>query len=275
MPVPLTFAVLAAFLFVLFWGGALIVQGYLYQQPADRLPIRAAAAAALVAGFLTFWVWLDRRAPGRYDTFFEFAPYTTTAFTEFEAVRWRADPSGKGFQPGPDGKPAERTSTFRRRPGGKGAAFVDDGGQTFQLGTSDELTAAMLVKTGDGPPARFDAELKDEPRTGRKTYFGERRFVDADARYVRGDQLGVVYVPSDAVVGIALSLNFLLFVVYFVAFWPGLRFELWHAVGLAAGFGLATMLLGMPLLFKPNRAPRAAPPAATTRVEPAAAAAGL
>ncbi|MBX9583358.1 MAG: hypothetical protein K2X87_23905 [Gemmataceae bacterium] len=261
MTVLLTFALLAVTLFVLFWAGALVAQGYLYQQPADQLPARAGAAALLVAGFLTFWVWLDKRAPGKYDTFFEFAPYTTAAFGEFEAVRWRNDPAAKAFKKDEAGKTAERTTTFKRRAGGKTAAFAEEGtGQPFQLGTADELTAALLVKAGDGPPVRFDAELKADPKTGRPTYFGEKRFVEAGGdRYVRGDQLGVLYVPSNAVVVASLALNLLLFVVFFAAFWPGLRFELWHAVGLAVVFGLVTMLLVMPMLFKPNRTPRPAP----------------
>ncbi|MBX9584133.1 MAG: hypothetical protein K2X87_27865, partial [Gemmataceae bacterium] len=62
MTVLLTFALVAAALFVLFWGGSLLAQGYLYQQPAEYLPARAAVAAAVVAGFLTFWVWLDKQA---------------------------------------------------------------------------------------------------------------------------------------------------------------------------------------------------------------------
>lgn len=258
MTVLLTFALLAAGLFVLFWGGSLLAQGYLYQQPADLLPARAGVAAVVVAGFLSFWVWLDRGAPGKYDTFFEFAPYTTTPFTEFEAVRWRDDPAAKAFRRDEAGKTVERTTRFKRRGGGKVAPFVEDGtGQPFQLGTADELTAALVVKTGDGPPTRFDAEFRADPKTGRPAYFGEKRFVEAGGeRYVRGDQLGVLYVPSTAVVAASLGLNLLLFLVFFAAFWPGLRFELWHAVGLAVVFGLVAMLLVMPLLFKPNRGPR-------------------
>ena len=270
MTVLLTFALVAAALFVLFWGGSLLAQGYLYQQPAEYLPARAAVAAAVVAGFLTFWVWLDKQAPGKYDTFFEFAPYTTTPFTEFDAVRWQNDPAAKSFRKDETGKEVERVSRFRRRGGGKAAPFVEEGtGKAFQLGTADELTAALVVKGDDGRLARFDAELKDDPKTGRPTYFGETRFVEAGGeRYARGDQLGVLYVPSTAVVAASLGLNLFLFVVFFAVFWPVLRFELWHAVGLAVVFGLVAMLLGMPLLFKPNRGPRAAADVASTPPPP-------
>ena len=62
-------------------------------------------------------------------------------------------------------------------------------------------------------------------------------------------------------------LNLLLFVAWFVAFWPILRFTVGHALGLAAVMGLVTMLLVMPLLFKPNRAAKGpeAPHAALRR----------
>jgi hypothetical protein len=58
---------------------------------------------------------------------------------------------------------------------------------------------------------------------------------------------------------LALLLNFLHFVVWFVAFWLILQFTRGHAFLLAVAFGVFTMILIMPLLFKPNR--EAKPPA--------------
>src|SRR5262249_17534024 len=82
-------------LFAIFLGGSIVAQGYLYQAPADRLPVRAIAAAVLVGAFLTIWTLIDKRSPRKYDTFFEFAPYETSTFDEMEAVRWvSADPRG-------------------------------------------------------------------------------------------------------------------------------------------------------------------------------------
>ncbi|MDB5309604.1 MAG: hypothetical protein JWO38_3806 [Gemmataceae bacterium] len=264
MTLLLTFLLVTFALFALFWGGTLVAQGYLYQQPTDRLPLRAAAAAALVGAFLTFWVWVDKRSPGKYDTFFEFAPYSTTTFTEFEAVRWTRDPAAGAkkveFKKDAKGGPAETTARFKRAPGGATPKFVEERtGREFKLNDSDTMTAALLLKGPDGgAPVRFKADLKEDKRTGGLTYSGERRFTEENgSRYVRGDQLGVLYVPSNSVVVLALLINFLLFVVWFAAFWPVLRFGVGHALGLAAVFGLVTMLLVMPLLFKPNRAPRA------------------
>ena len=50
-------------LFTLFLGGSLVAQGYLYQQPAERLPLRALSGAVLVGAFITIWVSIDRAAP--------------------------------------------------------------------------------------------------------------------------------------------------------------------------------------------------------------------
>ena len=58
----------------LFWGLALFVQGYLYNQPADKLPLRALAAGLGVAIFLTGWTYLNTRAThkDKYGVLHEF-----------------------------------------------------------------------------------------------------------------------------------------------------------------------------------------------------------
>jgi hypothetical protein len=250
-----TFLLLTGILFALFWGGSLLAQGYLYQQPASNLPIRAIAASVLVSGFLTFWVWLDQRNPGKYDTFFEFAGETAQRFDEFDAVRWHADIGGKGYKTGADDKPAETTTPYKRS-ATKADTFVNPKGEPFVMNDATSMTSAILVKAGEGgEPVRFNAELKEVPGSGMKSYTGERkRFVEADgSRYIWADQLGVMYVPNTGVVVVALLINLLMFVVWFAAFWPVLQFTWGHALGFAAVFGLVTMLLIMPLLFKPNR----------------------
>jgi hypothetical protein len=259
-------------LFALFLGGSIVAQGYLYQAPADRLPVRAIGAAALLGLFLTFWVWLDQRKPRKYDTFFEFAPYEMKKFDEFEALRWHSY-DGKRMKPGPDGKPLEVASKFRRGVG-KDAAFLEEGtGTPFALTGSDKksgeqfMTVAIKLKPeGEGEAVRFDAQLKDDV-SGRKVYTPEQQFDEQGGnRYVKGDQIGVLYVPSNTTVFVALLINLVHFVLWFVAFWAILHFTRGHAFILAVAFGLLTMLFLMPLLFKPNRAPPApAPPAAAAR----------
>jgi hypothetical protein len=79
--------------------------------------------------------------------------------------------------------------------------------------------------------------------------------------------MGTLFVPSTGTVVLALLINLLHFVVWFVAFWPILQFTRGHAFVLTVAFGLFTMILVMPLLFKPNREKPAAPPAAAQRTE--------
>jgi hypothetical protein len=245
-------------LFALFWGGSLVAQGYLYQQPAEHLPARAAVAALLVGLFLTVWVWIDKRNPGRYDTFFEFAPYSTLEYSEFTAVRWTA--AGGKLREDAEGKRIETAVRFKRRPGAKTNPFVEEGtGQSFKLNDSTMMTAAFLVPVDEGgEPVRFDADLK---KGAIPEYTPERRFTEVGgSRYIVAqtpEQLGVMYVPSTSVVVISLLLNFLLFVVWFVALWPVMRFGWGHSLGFAAVLGVVTMLVVMPLLFKPNRVPKA------------------
>ncbi len=264
----LMFVLVAIALFGIFWGGSLVAQGYFYQNPAERLGIRAAVAALLVGGFIAFWVWVDKKNPGKYDTFFAFAGESTREFAEFEAVRWHFDPSTKGMKKDAQGNSAETLVKFKRVPGGKTATFAEEGtDKKFATHDTDMMTAALLVKNDDGSPTRFNAEMKPDKRTGAMNYvsdLNERRFVEEKgSRYIKAAKPGTMYVPSGGAVAIALLLNFTLFAVWFVAFWPILRFSMGHAFGFAAICGLIVMLLIMPLLFGPNRKTERAPEGAS------------
>lgn len=262
-------------LFALFWGGGMVAQGYLYSQPADRFPLRAAAAALLVGIFLIFWCWLDKRSPRRYNPFFEIEAYQTQAFDEFEAVRWTADikalSTGKtDFKKGEDGKPVEKVTKFKRAGGGKSGAFVEEGtGNHFEMtgtprgGGAPVMTVAFLVRPEPGADAvRLNAHLKKDDRLG-TTYAteAERRFTeDGGSRYVKPEQLGVLYVPSSGLVALALLVNLAHFVAWFLAFWLVMHFRVAHALGFAAAFGLLTMLMIIPLLFEQGRKQPPPPP---------------
>jgi hypothetical protein len=260
----LVFLLLLVGLFALFLGGGLLAQGYLYQNPAERMPLRSAAGAVLVGGFVTFWMWVDQRAPGRYDTFFNFSPHTTVEFNEFEAVRWMG--SGGKLKLDAGGKPTETTTRFHRVPGGKGQFLEDGTGEPFKLSGSTSsgsqyMTGAIRIKGPDDTgPVRYNATLKEDPNTKTKTYTPEVKFEEEKgSRFVTADKLGTLYVPSTGTVVGALLLNFLLVVVWLVAFWPILRFSLSHALVFAASLAIVTMLAVMPLLFKQNRVAKPAP----------------
>jgi hypothetical protein len=248
-------------LFAVFLGGGLVAQGYLYQAPADRFPVRALAGAVLVASFITFWVLIDKRNPRKYDTFFEFAPYTTTTFDEFEAVRW-VSPDGTRFRVDPAGNKVEVGVKYKRGVGAQAKTFLEEG-------TNAEFNTIGFTKTNDsfmvgalklkpdpnGDAVRFNARLNPDGITyaGKKDIEGRRFDEVGGSRYVPADQIGVLFVPSTGTVVLALLINFLHFVVWFVAFWPILQFTRGHALLLAGAFGIFTMILVMPLLFKPNR----------------------
>ena len=268
----LVFLMMLLGLFALFLGGGLVAQGYLYQSPADRMPVRALVAAVLVAGFVALWVAVDRRSPGRYDTFFNFAPYSTAEFDEFEAVRWMG--SGGKLKLDPSGNPVETLVKFKRAAGGKGTTFVEEGtGEPFKMqGTTTSgaqyMTGALRVKgPGDPEPVRYNAALKEGAPKENPSYASQdRRFVEANgSRYVEAHLLGTLFVPSTGTVAGALALNFTLFAVWFIAFWPVLRFSVSHALIFAGAFGLLTMLTVMPVLFTQSRAKE--PAAAAARAE--------
>lgn len=266
---------LTVVLFALFLGGSLVAQGYLYQSPAERLPARALGAAVLVAGFLTVWVLIDKKYPRKYDTFFEFAPYTTAEFDEFSAVRWLS-PDGTRLKADANGKPVEVEVKFRRGTGAKANLFLEEKTDApFQLNgitPANESYMTAAIKLKPDPKAdeviRLNALLKDDPRSTVKIYTAERRFVeDGGSRYVEAEVLGTLFIPSTGTVVLALLINLTHFLVWFAAFWAILQFTRGHAFALTVIFGLMTMLLLMPLLFKPNRT--AVAPAETPKAAPA------
>jgi hypothetical protein len=259
----LVFLMMMLGLFALFLGGGLVAQGYLYQNPAERMPVRALAAAALVAGFITMWVWIDQKSPGRYDTFFNFAPYSTVEFDEFEAVRW-AGANGKLILD-PGGKPVETVVKFKRSAGGKGSDFVEEGtAKKFDPRSGTYMTGAIRVKGPNDPePVRYNALLNPKSPKDSPTYAEPRRFVEENgSRYVEMQPLGTLFIPSTGTVALALLLNFALVVVWLVAFWPVLRFSLVHALIFTGAFALLTMVAVMPVLFKQSRVEKPKEPAA-------------
>jgi hypothetical protein len=258
----ITLVLITLVLFALFLGGGLVAQGYLYQEPADRLPLRALAGAVLVSSFVALWVMIDARAPGKYDTFFRFSPYQTKEFTEFEAVRWVA-PDGVNLKKDEGGNKAEVLVKFKKGTGSRSNTFVEAAtGEPFQLNSSGKsgesyMTGAILARPGpEAEPVRFDATTREQgSRVNYVTGPEGRQFKEkGGSRYVQADQLGVVYEPSTGAIVLALLINLLHFVVWFAAFWPILQFTRGHAFILATVFALVTMLVVMPLLFERNRA---------------------
>jgi hypothetical protein len=238
----LVFLMMVLGLFALLLGGGLVAQGYLYEQPAERMPLRAVGGAVLVGGFVTLWVGIDRRAPEKYDVLFNFR--------------------------------GETTVEFKRPPGEKDAPFLEGGtGAPFELRGSTNsggqyMTGAIRVRAaGDAEPVRYNAKLNGD-RTYLKGDDGVQFKEEKGSRYVKDRELGALHVPSTVTVVVALLLNFTLVVVWVVALWPVMRFPFGTALMAGAGLAVITMLALMPVLFKPNRGPKppAAPKAASALV---------
>jgi hypothetical protein len=246
-----TLAVLTVALAAIFWGLSLFLQGYLYSMPASRLPLRALTGALAVSCFLTLWVFVNTRAESenKYGTFFEFNPTGAKEITQFEAVRYVI------------ASKEEKVVPFTLQSGTKPPAFVDAEGQKFKLADSGSgtITVALNIEL-DGKKSRFDAEMREDPRVGKVYSTDNKLFKEkGGSRYLEGETPYLVFAPSGAALFFAIALNVLMFVVWFVAFWPILQYLPGHAIGLAFVFGLVTMVVLMPLLFKLNKPKPAAP----------------
>jgi hypothetical protein len=247
----LTLVLSAVALTALLWGLALFLQGYLYSQPAEQLPLRAAVGGLAVACMLTGWAYLNTRAdrPDKYGVAIGLDRMMVSeevrTVNEFEAVRRSA------FRKGPDGKPEEKTVPYKWSEDGKGK-FVDPGtNKDFRLNDTDSMTVALLVPDGDGKKARFDAQIENGRYVGEAT--AERRFDEqGGSRHIDGQNPRQMVVPSTGALAGAAAVNALSFVVWFLVFWPVLRFNVGHALGLTVVFGALTLAIVMPLLFDLN-----------------------
>jgi hypothetical protein len=237
----LVFVLLAFGLIMLLWGGALVLQGYLYQSPADDLPIRAAAGGTVLAAFLTFWCYLDANNGGKYDTLFEFSPQEMTEYDAFDTVMKKAN--------------GEETSIhYNKRVGSKGTTsdFFDDKGQPWKKNTNDSMAVAILIKEKDKPePTRFNAKFDADGNFPRNLI--DLRYTDEAGRYMSADALGRVVRKKTGVLFANLFINFFHFALWWAVLWYGMRFALWHACGLALVLWLFTMLVMQPSLFNQTR----------------------
>jgi hypothetical protein len=250
----LTFAGLAVGLFAFFWATTLFLQASLYHEPAPKLPLRAAVAGMLVAGFLTFWTYANTRteAKDRYGTLFEFNPTASQEFKQFTAIRQSASKQ-------------ESTVAYQRT--GRAYVEVNNPGKSFVRSTSDHLVTALEIPEGD-KKVRYDVQFQQEGLYPKGTCLlkeaGGNRYLEMS----QSSTLSPVYSPSRSAFFAALGINLLHFVVWFAALWLVLKFTVGHSIGGAICIGLFAMFLLMPLLFEKNKLPegfKAAPaPASVT-----------
>lgn len=232
------------------WGLSSLLQPYLYSDPASQLPIRALIGGLAIGCFLTLWVFVNTRADreNKFGVLHDFSPVSVTPILKFEAVRkYRL---GNG-QPGP-----EKVVKYWRESTDKKAEFTDEDGRPFRLSDDRFVTIALLVlEEKKEKPIRFEAKMKGADGMNAWIYDTETKaFTEVGgSRFIDRDQPGLVASSSGWVIAGAIGLNVLQFVVWFVVFWPCLRYNVGHSLGLALVFSLAVMLLLMPLLFNLNK----------------------
>ncbi len=249
MPLVLTLLAVTFAGFALFWGLALFVQKYLYEQTANALPLRAGVAGVLLGLFVTGWVYINTRAPGenRYGAIHQFSPTELSdPVKAFEATRTP-----------PKGTPSTAKYEWTLAASGAKYESVPDK-QPLRITSSDGMITNITVPSGTAPPIKFDAVLEKGAFTAEKYRFkevGGGRTIELNNPPNPAEQVRVIS-PSDGTVFVTLMLNLLHLVVWGAAFWPIMRFGLWHAVGMAVPFCIATTILIMPLLFQVSAVPK-------------------
>jgi hypothetical protein len=247
----LTLVALVVGLTALFWGMAMFIQPFIYEQVVDKLPLRAALAGMVMGGFLAGWVSINTRSEpkNKYGGLHDFSSTTIVNIDEFDAIRQLGvkDESGK---------PKEITVRYKWRPDA-GGRFVDkDSEKEFKLNDAVSMTVAIVVPDQNGRTARFNAEIgtKDGKDKGKYVVTNdERRFLEeGGSRYIDGRKPRDVIVPSTGTFIIVVLINLLHLVLWIVVFWPILRFNLGTSLLIALGFTLIFMLGIMPLLFDLN-----------------------
>ena len=237
----ITFAVLVLAAFAVLLGLSLFLQAYLYNAPADRIYLRALVGGLAIALFLTGWTYINTRADrdNKYGAIHEFKPTGTVDVTKFEAIRRNRNKLETTVPYGKTLGEKEFRSELDKSP--------------FRVNTSDYITVAFLVKEeGKTEATRFDAVLESDllydSKLEKKT-FREK----GGPRFIEDDGIGTIVAPSGGVIFLALLINLLLIVVWFVVFWLVMKFTWPHALGLAVVLGVVIILIAMPLIFNLNK----------------------
>jgi hypothetical protein len=234
------FLLLAIVFILVLWGGSTLMQGWLYQSPANHMPARAAAAGAALAAFFTIWCWLDVKNPGKYDTLVNFSTIEVTDHDSFESVMRKKNGS-------------ETITVFKKRAGSNGATsdFADAKGHSWARNTNDSMAVAILIRDKDAPAAvSFKANLDAK---GNFPSNAQLIYTDDSRRWMGAEALGRVHRRKSGVLFANIFLNALHFVLWWMALWACLRFSIWHAFGFAAVLWVFLMLAVQPVLFNQTR----------------------
>jgi hypothetical protein len=221
----------AALLFV----GSAVIQGYLYNQPADGLLWRAAAAGAAVAGFFAVWCWIESRAPGQFGSILEFSPREMTTFDKFWSER--------------TGDLGKQDILYTRGKDARGrVVYLDPDGKPWQRTGSGGMMTAIIVEE-DNEKHRFEAEMT--PQGAFKLEDNRPlRYVEKDGRgrVMTDDAIGEISTTKYGLLFGNLLLNLGHLVIWFLCLWLLLQFQWPHALGLAAALWLTFAMVVWPIV---------------------------
>jgi hypothetical protein len=221
----------AALLFV----GTAVIQGYLYSQPVEGALWRSAAAGTAVAVFFGFWCWIEARAPGQFESLFDFSPQQTISFDKIWSER--TGDRGKEEIPFTKGKDERGRVVYR-----------DADGNPWQRTSASGMMTAIIVEE-NGEKHRFEAEMT--PRGAFKVDDSRPlRYIEQDGRrrVMTDDAIGEISTTRYGVLFGNLLLNCAHLAIWFLCLWLLLRFQWPHALGLAAALWLAFALLVWPVV---------------------------
>jgi hypothetical protein len=246
----LTFFILAFVLILLFLGGSIFLQTWLYNVPANHIVYRALASGGGVALFLTLWTWIDASNPGNFGTLTEFSSYDVKEYNSVDSVYKKGN--------------KEQIIPFRKKAGGKGSKdFVNEKNKSWHRNDTDGLMIALLIKEENkDEPTRFEVKLENDKFPAEIRYFEQ-----GGSRYIDEQNIGRIVRTRGGLVFLNLLFNFLHLVVWVCALWFGMHYVFGHALGIGFALWLFNMLLVMPVVFESNRPktqPQTSPPTIKT-----------
>jgi len=230
----IVFAALLAIFALVLWGLSVFLQGWLYNDLARKLPLRALGGAAALALFHTAWCAIYKEDPGRFDTLYSFKTEVLEgSYDEFQSVR-------------KVGKNEQKPVKFIRR--GESTDFeAVETRKIWNRSDADGMVVAVLIQEkGSKEPTRFNANLNPDgtfPQTSDHRYE-----TDNGRRYMDHNSMGKVYRKRSMAIMGNLFVNLLHLAVWVAVLWPVMRFTLGHAIAIGLGLWVITMIL-QPAMF--------------------------
>lgn len=232
------FGLLFLGIFVVLWAGSIYLQGWLYNDVASKMPLRATIGGLVIAGFLTGWCAIYTKDPGRFDTLINFSKEKNEGiYHEIESIR-------------KVGKDEKKPIKYVRTPGGRGSAsefLTVDGQKQWTRSDSEGMVVAILVKEkGKTEPTRFNAKLM----AGDKFPTTGLRYIEPGTnRYMDEASIGTIYRVRPWALLSNLAANFLHLAIWVLVMSLALRFEIGNAIGLGLALWGISMLALQPVLF--------------------------